>query len=438
MPGKKTRAKAVVQAPGDPQPPPKPAPPPRSTHEPTRQLVDGYVKVLGVENVAGSGIQLLDCALSLNEIEGLPAIPEDVCWVRERLQKLQQEKGEPLKYLSRVNLQAGLVALSKGVLSNFVLGLYHWLSRAPMGIFLQLSVETLTALFAMMQRVQGPRRQYVSVYNVPDADREKEAGNSQMWSDPVKVKHWAERLDTDTHIFFRESKFQDWSAYGAIQSVGRRETLKGPSIPDLTQPTIFVMQHEFFALGMGCQSPDMVVKYPLSRHPLPDLPSRIPEEYEATGYRLVADVVPGDLVDRVLCRAFGGRCELGRHSPSGPQPRWWAPVDRPGIVNKRLPSEIKWRLLRILADLFPVLDDPEDREPRLVERMDAPPPGLATNGRNAISCLRCGVPRTRGWFPYPCRMIPQKNSCILHRGRAMAATRPTRGMWSSKSGAVFC
>ena len=67
MPGKKTRAKAAVQAPGDPQPPP-PAPPPRSTHEPTRQVVDEYVKVVGVENVAGSGTLLLDCALSVNEI----------------------------------------------------------------------------------------------------------------------------------------------------------------------------------------------------------------------------------------------------------------------------------------------------------------------------------------------------------------------------------
>ena len=37
-----------------------------------------------------------------------------------------------------------------------------------------------------------------------------------MWSDPVKVKHWEEGLNTDMHIFFRESKFQDWSAYGAI------------------------------------------------------------------------------------------------------------------------------------------------------------------------------------------------------------------------------
>ena len=220
MPGKKTRAKADVQAPGDPQPPPKPAPPPRSTHEPTRQVVDEYVKVVGVENVAGSGIQVLDCALSPNEFAGLPAIPEDVCSVREQLQKLQHEKGEPLKYLLRVNLQAGPVALTKGVLSNFAVGLYQWLSPAPMGIFLQLSAETLTALFAMMHRVQGPQKPYVSVYNVPDADREKEAGNRRMWSDPVKVKHWAERLDTDTHIFFRESKFQDRSASGAIQSVG--------------------------------------------------------------------------------------------------------------------------------------------------------------------------------------------------------------------------
>ena len=60
MPGKKTRAKAAVQATGDPQPPPKPAPPPRTTHEPTRQVVDEYVKVVGVENVAGAGIQVLD------------------------------------------------------------------------------------------------------------------------------------------------------------------------------------------------------------------------------------------------------------------------------------------------------------------------------------------------------------------------------------------
>ena len=30
-----------------------------------------------------------------------------------------------------------------------------------------------------------------------------------MWSDPVKVKYLEERLNTDTHFFFRESKFQD-------------------------------------------------------------------------------------------------------------------------------------------------------------------------------------------------------------------------------------
>ena len=95
------------------------------------------------------------------------------------------------------------VALTKGVLSNFALGLYQWLSRAPMGIILQLSAETLTALFAMMQHALGPRRAFVSVYNVPDADEQKEAGNRRMWSDPVKVKHWEERLDADTHIFSR-------------------------------------------------------------------------------------------------------------------------------------------------------------------------------------------------------------------------------------------
>ena len=203
MPGKKSKAKAAVQPPGDPHPP-KPDPPPRTTHVSTKEVVDEYVKVVGVKHVAGSGIRVLECALSANEIKGLPGIFEDVCSVRERPQHLQQDNGEPLRYFLRVNLQAGQVALPKGVFSNFALGLYHRLSPAPMGIILQLSAETLTALFAMMQLAQGPQRQYVSVYHVPvnDADREKEAGHRRMWSDPVKVKHWEEHLDPDTHIFF--------------------------------------------------------------------------------------------------------------------------------------------------------------------------------------------------------------------------------------------
>ena len=133
MRSKKSKAKAAIQAPGDPHPPPKPTPPPRSTHVPTRQVVDEYVKVVGVENVACTGIHLLDCALSVNEIKGLPAIPEDVCSVRERLQKLQQENGEPLRYLLRVNLQAGPVALTKGVLSNFCSGPIPLVEPCPNG-----------------------------------------------------------------------------------------------------------------------------------------------------------------------------------------------------------------------------------------------------------------------------------------------------------------
>ena len=79
MPCKKSKAKAAVQAPGDPHPPPKPAPLACTTHVPTKEVVDEYVKVVGVENVAGTGIRVLDCALSVNEFKGLPAIPEDVC-----------------------------------------------------------------------------------------------------------------------------------------------------------------------------------------------------------------------------------------------------------------------------------------------------------------------------------------------------------------------
>ena len=109
--------------------------------------------------------------------------------------------------------------------------------------------------------------------------------------------------------------------------MGRRETLKGPTTPALTQPTILVTQDAFFALGMGCPSPDLAVKYPVSRHPLPDPPSRTPEEYESTGYRSVEDILPPDLV--VQRSAVGGRGESGRHSPSGPQPGWWVPANCP-------------------------------------------------------------------------------------------------------------
>ena len=197
MRGKESKAKAAVQAPGDPHPPKPTCPAHTISHVPTKEVVDEYVKVVGVENVAGTNIHLLENALLVNEIQGLPAIPEDVCSMRERLQKLQQDKGEALRYLLRVNLQAGLVALTKGVLSNFAMGLYHWLSPALMRIMLQLSAKTLTASSAMMQHAQGPQRQYVSVYHVPHADREKEVGLRQLWSDPMKVKHWEEHLDTD-------------------------------------------------------------------------------------------------------------------------------------------------------------------------------------------------------------------------------------------------
>ena len=55
--------------------------------------------MLGVENVAGTGISVLDCALSVNKIQDLLVIPEDVCWVIEQLRKLQQEDGVHLRYL---------------------------------------------------------------------------------------------------------------------------------------------------------------------------------------------------------------------------------------------------------------------------------------------------------------------------------------------------
>ena len=162
----------------------------------------------------------------------------------------------------------------------------------------------------------------------------------------------------------------------------------------MTQPTICVTQDDFFALGMGCPSPDISVKYPVSRHPLPDPPSRTPEEYEATGYRLVEDILPGDLVDQLCALHLEGEENwedilLQGHNQGGGRRQ-----TAPGTLDKWLPSDIKWRLLRILADLFPVLDDLVNREPRLVERMDAPPwRGYQWPHRDFMLTLR-GAPDT--------------------------------------------
>ena len=124
---------------------------------------------------------------------------------------------------------------------------------------------------------------------------------------------------------------------------------------------------------MGCLSPDMPVKYPLSRHLLPDPPSRTPEEYEATGYLLVEDILPPDLVDELCALQLEGEENwedilIQGHNQGGGRRQ-----TAPGTVNKWLRPELKWRLLHILAHLFPVVDELEDREPRLVERKEAPP-----------------------------------------------------------------
>ena len=134
------------------------------------------------------------------------------------------------------------------------------------------------------------------------------------------------------------------------------------------------------------------MKNPVSRHPLPDLSSRTLEEYEATGYRLVEDVLPEDLVDQLCALHLEGDDNwedilLQGHNQGGGRRHTGL-----GTVNKWLPSEIKWRLMRILAELFPVLDDLGDREPRLVERMDAPPwRGYQRPHRNFIFTLRGAV-----------------------------------------------
>ena len=83
--------------------------------------------------------------------------------------------------------------------------------------------------------------------------------------------------------------------------------------------------------------------------------------------------MPGDLVDQLCVVHLEGDENwedilLHGHNQGGGRRQ-----TAPRTVTKWFPPELKWRLLHILANIFPVLDDPEDREPRLVERMDAHP-----------------------------------------------------------------
>ena len=85
------------------------------------------------------------------------------------------------------------------------------------------------------------------------------------------------------------------------------------------------------------------------------------------------DILPLDLVDELCALQLEGQENwedtlLQGHDQGGGRPQ-----TAPGTVDKGLPPELKWRLLHILADLFPVLDDLVDREPRLVDRKEATP-----------------------------------------------------------------
>ena len=99
----------------DPQPP-KPASPARTTHVPTKQVVDEYVKVVGVENVARTGIRVLECVLSVNKIKGLPAIREEVCSVRPRLQKLYAGGGASILQINSLYKNLKQMDFANGVL----------------------------------------------------------------------------------------------------------------------------------------------------------------------------------------------------------------------------------------------------------------------------------------------------------------------------------
>ena len=179
--------------------------------------------------------------------------------------------------------------------------------------------------------------------------------------------------------------------------MGRCETLKGPAIPNWTQPTFFVTQDTFFALGMGCPSPEIALKYPVSRHPLPDPPSGTPEEYEAIGYRSVQVIVPGDLVDQLCAVHLEGDENWEDILLQGHNQGGWRRQTAPGTVNKSLPSEIKCPLLRILADVSWCLMTWRTGSPGWGNGW-TPPLGGTTNGQRSFMLTLQGAPDTRVVF----------------------------------------
>ena len=88
---------------------------------------------------------------------------------------------------------------------------------------------------------------------------------------------------------------------------------------------------------------------------------------------MLEDVLPADLVDALCALDLEGEENWEDILLQGRNQGGGCRQTAPGTVDKWLPSELKWHLPHILADLFPVLDDLEDREPRLVDRKEAPP-----------------------------------------------------------------
>ena len=65
---------------------------------------------------------------------------------------------------------------------------------------------------------------------------------------------------------------------------GNFRALRGPRILDLTRATLFASKDSFCAIGMWCPSPNIAMGYLVSRHFLPDPPSKTADDYDAIGY----------------------------------------------------------------------------------------------------------------------------------------------------------
>ena len=91
----------------------------------------------------------MDRRISVAKMNAPLAVPPDVALVRKRPKK----KCTKIEPKLNISLQLRQFQLMEGILNDFALGMYYWLSAPPTG------TKILAALIARIQRAQGLQKE---------------------------------------------------------------------------------------------------------------------------------------------------------------------------------------------------------------------------------------------------------------------------------------